>query len=588
MKNYKYLLFIITLVWSCNDDFLERYPESDLNGETFFSSEESMKVYNNSIYHAAGNAFRHRLFLGNYNSAFTSGYRGIFWEDIKSDNMVQNNSRTRYLEQISAGQFETRSTRTLHGWYWFQLYDINYFLENYEKAVAVLPSIRNQYAGEARLFRAAFYFDKVKRYGDVPWFDTTLNVGDTELFGARDSREMVMNNVLADINFAIEHLPARGGVDVGRVDKGVALALKSRICLHEGTFRKYHGIGSDANTWLQAAADAAKTLIDEGDYSLYTSGGTDVAYNNLFKQVDLSGNKESILYRKYVNGINGHRLSGYYRSRQLGLTKDMVDDYLCTDGKPIGLSGVFLGDDNLANELVNRDPRLRQTIVFPDGVPEAADEDWKTTYVDFPVGLRGYGSTSYVTSTGYAPHKIFDKEDQRKGFGKEENDAHIIRFGEVLLNYAEAKAELGTLLQGDLDISINLLRDRVGMPHLNVSPELDPKYASEGLSPIIVEIRRERRIELALEGFRYDDLMRWAKGEYLAKRKLGMRFDAAVAATLPEAEVKVITIDGKVYLDPYQGTIYENRVFDPAKHYYYPIPTDEIALNPALTQNPGW
>ena len=589
------LALFAVLFWSCNDDFLERFPESELSGDTFFGTEESLKTYNNSIYHLAGNADQYKFLLGFNDDAWQSTNRGIFFEDVKSDNLAQNHGSNRYLEEIAAGLYELNDERSnaLWGWHWQQLYNINYLLENYDKATATDQDTRDIYAGEARLFRAAFYFDKVKRYGAVPWIDKSLNIDSPELFGERTPRETVMANVLEDINFAIDHLPDEWSqsVDKRRMTRSIALALKSRICLHEGTFRKYHNIGSDANTWLEAAADAAEILINEGRDQLHSTGGPDEAYATLFKQVDLTGNKEVLLFRKYVRGVNSHAFHNAHIGKYFGLTKDFVDDYLCSDGEPIALSALYLGDDTREDELKNRDPRLRQTIVFPDNVPNVGDKD-SEKYLGglgrLHPGLLGEPGNRYRTSTGYAPHKLFDFEDWRTGYSNQENDAIIIRYGEVLLNYAEAKAELGTISQGDLDISINKLRDRVGMTHLTTTPALDPKYASEGLSPIIIEGRRERRVELALEGFRYDDLMRWAKGAYLTKPKLGMRFEDAVAAQFPDAEVNVTTVGGKKYIDPYKGTVYETRIFDEGKHYYFPIPAEQITLNPALTQNPNW
>jgi hypothetical protein len=160
-----------------------------------------------------------------------------------------------------------------------------------------------------------------------------------------------------------------------------------------------------------------------------------------------------------------------------------------------------------------------------------------------------------------------------------------------LLNYAEAKAELGTLDQAGLDMSINKLRDRVGMPHLTMTPQMDPRYASWGVSALIVEIRRERRVELFMEGFRYDDLRRWKLGKELLKKDMGMRWDDANQSRFDpdkKATVKTGLVDGIPYLEPYKGTDYETPKFDEGKHYLWPIPINSISQNPALGQNPGW
>jgi len=325
--------------------------------------------------------------------------------------------------------------------------------------------------------------------------------------------------------------------------------------------------------------------MNEGPFSIYGTGDPLNDYNHLFRQLDLGEISEVIGYRKYVTGVFAHRFNGYQRAKANGLTKDLVEDYLCTDGKPIQLSSEYEGDAAITDVFANRDPRLRQTSLHPD------DSEKYLTKNDFEAGPypRFPGMTGgWKTSTGYTMIKYFDVDDFSKGFGKEENDAILFRLGEVLLNFAEAKAELRTLNQTDLDNSINLLRDRVNMPHLTMDVEIDPKYADSDLPAVLVEIRRERRIELAYEGFRYDDLRRWALGERLEMPVLGMRIDGDIDTQYPGANIKTTDVDGKQYIDVYAGSQFENRTFDPAKDYLFPIAKSVIAQNPAIEQNPGW
>lgn len=588
-SKYFLLLFSIFVFVSCNDDFLERYPQDQLSNETYWNTENDLRMFMNTIYTDVNDApWEYGFCKGNGgDNPFTSYYASEVHLDMWSDNMAPTNSWvTGIFASIRSCKFIVKTNPRNFGWYWNILRDINFFLENYNKA-DVSEGIKNQYAGEAKMFRAWFYWDKVKRFGDVPWINKVLNIDSPELYAARDPRATVMDSVLSDINFAIKWMPETwtSAESPGRLNKWAALALKSRICLYEGTYRKYRAL-EGWETWLQNAADAAKIIIEGGNYSLYTTGNPTMDYRTLFIQSDLTGNPEIIYWKKYEAPINAHHITGFIVNWDGGFTKDLVEDYLCTDGNPILLSPLYQGDDDIEQEFINRDPRMRQSVLHPD---DAAiykyNGDDKLTYPRL-VGMTG----GAISSGGYHTLKYYNYDNY--GYGIDPLAGIIFRFGEVLLNYAEAKAELGSISQGDLDISVNLLRDRVAMPHLTMNPPMDPKYAELGLSSLIVEVRRERRIELLMEGFRYDDLMRWKLGENLAKRPLGIRWETVNAEEerYQGNAVKRYTDPntGKSYIDIYQGTPYDNIVWD-EKYYLWPIPLNSLAQNPNLEpQNPGW
>lgn len=587
MKNYIKLFFVLISVigftYSCNDDFMDRVPESELTSETFWTSEASLDIYNKGIYEEAGNNGKYSFMLGYYSSTWGSGYKGMGWEDCQSDNGAPNNSNLNEYAEVASGQHVVDANPDRKGWNWDLLRRVNYGLANYDKT-PIAQAIINQYVAEARLFRAWFYFDKVKRFGDVPWIDEPLTIESEELYASRDPRAMVMQKVLEDLNFAVANLPEGNWSSGDRFDKYVALALKSRVCLYEGTHMKHHNRG-DATMWLQEAANAALKIMESGMFTLFTTGDPENDYNTLFRQLDLTGNSETIAFRKYIRGINGHRFNGYQQARPNGMTKDLIEDYLCTDGLPTSLSAVYQGNLNLSDEFANRDPRLRQTALHPD------DTQKYLSMSDYNAGIYPRFiemSGGWRTTTGYTMIKYFDLPDFSKGYGGEENDAILFRLAEVYLNYAEAKEELGTLTQSDLDMSINKLRERVGMPNLEMGVAMDPKYAGEGISAMLVEIRRERRIEMAYEGFRYDDIIRWRKGEYLTKRILGMRFEDETAALYPGITMPTYLVNGEKYIDVYANSIYANRTFDPDKHYLFPIAISVISQNNNITQNPNW
>lgn len=588
IKNIGLVLSGLAVLSSCNDSFLERTPTHDLNDNSFWTTANDLKTYNNGIYNEAGNNNDYMFLLGFTNGAWSSNTHSVFAYEAQSDNMASMSSRHQWATKIAAGQEVVPNDAGRGGWKWSVLRRINVFFQNYQKVNAD-ETIINEYAGEAYFFRAWFYLDKVQMYGDVPYLTEPLNTDSPELYGERMPRKMVMDSVLRDINKACEYLPLDWDSDSpSRITKGAALALKSRICLYEGTFRKYHSLG-DHDKFLNEAVKASEDLMALNKYAIHNTGNPATDYTTLFTSEDLASNDEVILYRKYQTGVLGHRLCGYIMANVVGVTKDLVDDYLCIEADggalPVGLSASY-NDNSIESVLTNRDPRLTQTVLDPR---QAHDIFFNKDQYEYPIldGMKGNKST-----TGYHAIKYYTAEQDKKGYGKEDHDAPLFRYAEVLLNLAEAKAELGTITQADLDRTINVIRERVAMPALTLNPPMDPKYADEGISSLLVEIRRERRVELSFEQLRYTDLMRWKWGKRLALPVLGMRFEEADRNDPHFADisdrVKTVNVDGKNYIDVFAGTDFENRVFDENKHYYHPIPVNVISKNPAIEQNPNW
>ena len=588
MKNIIVTTAISSLLFvSCNDSFLERNPTHDLNNENYWNTLNDLKAYNNGIYNEAGNNNENMFFLGFTHDGYSSSIYSVVGVEAQTDNFASTISGHQSFTKVAAGQEVVPNDPARGTWKWNFLRRCNVLLENYNN-VSAEQKLKDQYAGEAYFFRAWFYLDKVQYYGDVPYVSKALTTSSPELYEARSPRKDVIDSVLVDINKACEFLPEKWDAkSPDRVTKYVALALKSRICLYEGTFRKYHNLG-DYEKYLQAAVDASEELMD-GSFSIYSTGNEKEDYRTLFTSTDLTNNPEIIFARKYITGLRGHRMSGYLITQATGATKDFVDDFLCVEAdgsaKPISLSDTY-NDNSIENVLDNRDPRLTQTILDP----RRSKEILPALKFEFP---RLFGMGDWESSTGYHFIKYYDYEDDRKGFNNEENDAPIFRYAEVLLNYAEAKAELGTITQSDLDQSINLIRTRVKMPALTLNPVLDPKYAADGISPLLVEIRRERRVELSFEQSRYQDLMRWKKGAKLAEKVLGMRLEPSDISSdrykdIDTKTVKTVLVDGKNYIDVFANSDFRKRSFDEEKHYYRPLPINVISKNPKLVQNPKW
>jgi hypothetical protein len=607
------LVAAVTLTTACNDSFLERTPTHDLNEAAYWKKLADLEAYNNGIYNEAGNNTQYKFMVGFAHTAWDSNTKSVYPLEAMSDNFVTNDSNQTWASTVAAGLENIPTSVTgqnYGGWHWNLLRRINVMLENYQK-VNANETQKNQYAGEALFFRAWFYLYMVQNYGDVPLFTKPLNTTSEELYGKRTPRKEVMAQVLKDINLACEYLPVSWGSKPNRVTKGAALALKSRIGLYEGTYRKYHSLG-DSEEFLNACVDASEALTGMG-YEIYNTGNPTKDYTVLFTSEDLANNKEVILYRKYAPDLFTHRMCGYIVSKRNGGTKDFVDDFLCLDdhdndvdtpriARPVGLSTEY-SNDTPEQEFTNRDPRLAQTFLAP-GTTASANTFGSSAMASkrFP---RLGDMPNWPSLTGYHAIKFYTFEQDVKGYNKETQDYPLFRYAEVLLNLAEAKAELGTITQDDLDRTINKLRSRVAMPDLTMNPAMDPKYASLNISSLLVEIRRERRVELSFEHLRYQDIMRWAQGSKLKERVLGMRLeDADMNDPRYEGKVKKFgttggtnyvhvyfnQADGKQYIDAYGGTNYaaDKRSFDPAKDYLRPIPQPAITNNTNIDQNPNW
>lgn len=603
IKNCALLVAATLIGTSCNDSFLDRQPTHDLNKGVYWKTLNDLEVFTNGIYNeAANNTGGYYFLLGFTNDPYSGKTMGVIVQEAMTDNYASKDGAQTWASAIAAGKENKPSGNPSNygGWRWSILRRCNEMLTNYEK-VSAKQEEKDKYAGEALFFRTWFYLDKVQFYGDVPYITQPLATDSPELYSKRDPRKTVTDNMLEDITLACKYLPAKWPANKpNRITKGAALALKSRFCLYEGTYRKYHNLG-DHDKFLEEAVKASEEAMTLG-YSIYNTSKPKEDYKALFTSDNLEGNPEVMLYRKYENGVFMHRQSGYIANIFAGGTKDFVDDYLCleADGtaKPVGLSTIF--KDNTPEETFdNRDPRLAQTFLDPRDA--ASTLNGANAKLTFP---RLGDMTGWTSATGYHLRKYYDKAQDAKGFGLETSDAPLFRYAEVLLNLAEAKAELGTISQEDLDKTVNELRKRVGMPGLNINPPMDPKYAGEGLTALLVEIRRERRVELSFELLRYQDLMRWKQGKKLGERVLGMRFeDADFNATRYDGKiykpgtddagkpVYTFSVNGKQYIDVYGGTEYaaDKRSFDEKKHYLHPIPTNVISMNPNLgPNNQGW
>lgn len=553
LKNIISALIAVLVLQACDDGFLDRYPLSQFSEETFFNTENDLKLYLNNFYAS--------LPIQTWNS------------DEMSDNMASRN-----INSFLAGNYVVPNTDG--NWAWGMERQLNYFLQRHGKAT-ISPELKSRYEAEARLFRAYTYWRKVVRYGDVPWLNKDLNEESPELYEPRTPRKTVMDSVLADLNFAVQHLPQPAGAEMDRLNRDIALAFKARIALWEGTFRKYHGLG-DEEPFLNEAANAAQELIEAGRYQIYSTGNPEEDYRELFIQEELRGNPEAIMARRYVRDVAMHNTTRQIGDNWPSFTKNFVRSYLSTDGLPTALSPLYQGDDHPDLESENRDPRYKQTIITR-GYVMAREATGPTDVVTLP--------RIPSTVTGYASSKWRSPDPIQWVANQSTLDLFILRYAETLLIYAEAKAELGELNQTIVDNTINKIRERVGMaPMVLTSLVKDPESDFPALSVELDEIRRERRIELAGDGFRFDDLLRWKAGDLIENPEtiLGMKLTPALVDEYEAANVNIggVVLDSDHYIRVYPN--FQSRVWED-KMYRYPLPLQELELNPQLApQNPGW
>lgn len=591
------ILSASVLVVSCD---LAEQPKAKAGRDMIFGSETGLQTYTNGFYE----------YLPDYDNAHK--------QNITMDNAAKNATGT-----YEVGAY---TTNTSTSWSWSSIRNVNYFLK-YNTSSNVSEPIRNNYSGIARLFRAYLYFNKLVQYGAVPWIDIPLEPDSPELYKTQDSRDVIISKMIEDLDFAAANITEdKITPNSNRVNRWTALFFKSRVCLFEASFRKYHATGSKygkeylkdckitAEELYRQAADAAQEIIEKGPYRLYT--GTPYAngrgsYRELFIS-DNAVSQEVMLSLALDPVLQLGEANWYYNSSTYGphlcMTHAFAKTYLNLDGTPYNDKK---GDTykTFAEETSGRDYRLNQTIRGAD----YTCKDKEGVFVPTPANMTGHSLTGYQFTKYVMDDISFD------GGRTNYNDVPIARYAEVLLNYAEAKAELGTLTDADWEKTIGALRGRAGITGgLDKKPTTADPYMMSiytGVTdPVILEVRREREIELILEGLRLNDLKRWACGKLWETAAWDGIYIPALDTPLDlngDGTNDVFVTEDSKYSGPYKSIAmytgdnlkvvkladdtkggyrlnYEiSRVWND-NMYIYPIPEIVIQKNPNLKQNPGW
>jgi hypothetical protein len=607
MKKILFLIFAAGILFSACD--LYEAPVADADKDAIFSSEAGLKTYSYSFYNMMP-------------SASDLNQIEIDLVDFGAINNLNTFiTKNAYSETNSSGWSSKDD--------WSKLRNINYFIANCTDE-SIPENVRNHYIGLARFFRAYFYYDMVRKFGDVPWIDSPLNMDDEKLYAARDSRELVMEKVYEDLEFACNHIATTTDATGSMVTRWVAYAMASRISLFEGTFRKYHqlNLSTPSNTWLQRTVTMSEYLMNNSGKKLYTAAGVQKSYRALFTNNNpltdevlmavCSSTELGVLHHanwKWTSPTYGNRFS---------MIRPYINTYLQLDGTPYTTRAGWQ-TQTFYDECQNRDYRLSQTIRTPGYI-----RDGEVTAPDFAGYVR----------TGYQPMKLCLDGKSYDNAALNTNALPLFRYAEVLLNYAEAKAELGTLTDADWAKTIGALRSRAGItggitakPAM-VDTYLQSTYFPSISDPALLEIRRERAVELCLEGFRFDDLRRWKCGNLLKMSWKGMyipelnvpidldksgTFDVIFYTSAAGLEAaKGLTGDwskakatcAMVYVEEGAGSAKQLQLVEKVpgatgfyltwdvpneykrvwgnKQYLYPIPSTVMVKNPKITQNSGW
>lgn len=551
MKNYIniIILMLVVIIFSACEKDLDLNPKDQVSDPEYWKSSDDFKLAANDFYFSL----------------------------LEVSQYIDRNSDIAFggsPNEVSNGAYLVPANDNI----WDKSYEFirtaNYLLLKAEESG--LGEEIDRWVGEALFFRAYNYWNLVKKYGGVPKITVVLDVSSPELYTPKSSQAEIIDFIIADLDNAIDKLPLQSELtadELGRTTRGAALALKARAALYQGTWSKSRG-EANSDSYLDKAIDAADKVVTSDQYGLFKGKG-DESYKYLFILEGDDSNEVLLARRYYYSQWITHNWTRELWFNAMVPTKNLADMYLATDGLPISKSSRFKGYSEMASEFENRDPRMGMTFIIPGST---IIFEGGTPQVTYP-GFMG----SNATLTGYMLRKFLG-EDINSGQFNGEYDFKEFRYGEVLLILAEALYEKnGNISDTNLGRTINELRKRVNMPDLTNS------FATTNGLNMQEEIRRERTVELAFEGFRREDLRRWKTAETVLPQSLkgikfvGTEFQSRYPDLRPGTDIQV---DAEGFIVADQSTA---RRFVSPKHYLDPIPSQQVQLSKgSLVQNDGW
>lgn len=642
MKKYILILTMLFVLSSCNDDYLEKLPLNEQTEETAFVTAANFETYAWGLYgqfmynsdYVRGYSQYHTNYLGDYYAGYLGTY-GTSESNYRSGNIIP--------------------PTTGNGWTFTFVRKVNMMLEHIETS-EMSDADKAHWRAVGLFFHSFKYYELVSRFGDVPWITTVIGDEDTDLiYGKRDPRTEVTDKILANLQEAEQSIYEDGNGS-NTINRDCVRALMSRFCLFEGTWRKYHGLG-DYDKYLTEAIRVSEALM--ADYPNISDD-----FDAILNSADLSTHPGMILHYIFETGIIGGYASRFERTTSgiYEMPKYSIERYLCTDGKPITSSELYEGDETMYEEFRNRDNRLLLTIVPPyswkqqcigglnppsfEVLPTATYNtvghfigtnsdgsaiDVENEYVDkmkvilpddtkkripvfnwsgtmnwFSPNITGTALGPMSSRSGYFVWKYYNLYDDNN-YGSNFTDKPLFWIDEVMMNYAEAKFEVGQFNQDVADKTINRFRARAGVADMvvaDITDSFDVERDTD-VDPVLWEIRRERFAEFIGHGFGWEDIRRWKKGpEHINRTMIGtyvdidqwkkVNTDGTISDVTPAAWSALSLVDkdfkattGKGYLKRFDNPANTGAGWND-KYYLYAIPTDELVLNPNLEQNLGW